>query len=508
VGPLIASTASFFEKHRRNIHGRLLEGNGGGAHGTMSRKFRKAAFVVFFSGVLLRTMLALVNLEANDVDHAEVISIITDQNRIPDKDEVGEAFQPKLYHATVAALWKIIPTQSPPIRIRIGQLVSCTAGVFTLLLALRFFMREIRVSAKVGFLSFSLLALNPKLIGINAQVTNDSFVILFASLALYFGYRFFENHLAKDFCSMTIATILASLSKGNGRVVFMAVLAAFTVACFQGSNGYSLTIRKTVLYASIFLVSFFGVVLRFGPYWEHYRKYGSPFVTNFSLAPFPHVFEKTFFAYPGVTSITDSLLTFRLFDMLRNPVSTNTKEDYPLHRTSLWSQLYGRAHFVHFDAWPPSWQLPSSPSWQLPTRVIRNLGRLIFLCALFPTMLLVVAVWKRIAVAIRWMLSGGKEPHARLSDWLLDLCVFGYIAFIIVYSLRYRDFSVMKAIFIFPGLFGFLTLFGRECDRFYAWCNQKRALQVSADVVFISLLLFYTADAIALNAQLGIRLFR
>jgi len=243
-------------------------------------------------------MMALVNLEANDVDHAEVISIIADENRIPDKDEVGEAFQPKLYHATVAALWKIIPTQSPPIRIRIGQLVSCTAGVLTLLLALRFFMSEIRVSAKVRFLSFSLLALNPKLIGINAQVTNDSFVILFASLALYFGYRFFFNHLVKDFCSMTIATILASLSKGNGLVDFIAILAVFTVAFFQGWNGYPLTIRKTVLYASIFLVSFFCSCTEIWLLLGTLPQVWFAFRNQFSPGAFPARVRKDFFRLP------------------------------------------------------------------------------------------------------------------------------------------------------------------------------------------------------------------
>jgi hypothetical protein len=192
--------------------------------------------------------------------------------------------------------------------------------------------------------------------------------------------------------------------------------------------------------------------------------------------------------------------------MLRNPVITNSKEDYPLHRTSLWSQLYGRAHFVHFDAWPPSWQLPSGPSWQWATWLVRNLGRLIFLYALLPTILLVAAVWERIVSAMRWMLSGGKEPHTRLGDWLLDFSVFGYIAFIIVYSLRYRDFSVMKAIFIFPGLFGFLMLFTHKCDQFYIWANRKKAIRLLADLVFTFLLFFYVVDATVLIAQLSLKL--
>src|SRR5688572_29094021 len=145
-------------------------------------KFAKATLLVFFLGVFLRVTLALINWEAND-DHLSVIRIIADENRIPDKDEVDEAFQPQLYHTVVAAVWKTVPTQSHPMRIRIAQLVSCIAGLITLVLVMHFIMSESELSAKVRFISFSLVALNPKLIGINAQATNDSFVILFVSLS-------------------------------------------------------------------------------------------------------------------------------------------------------------------------------------------------------------------------------------------------------------------------------------------------------------------------------------
>src|SRR2546422_4368236 len=43
-----------------------------------------------------------------------------------------------------------------------------------------------------------------------------------------------------------------------------------------------------------------------------------------------------------------TLFRSRLVDLLEHPVISNDVEGYPLHRTSLWSQLYGRAHFVHF----------------------------------------------------------------------------------------------------------------------------------------------------------------
>lgn len=464
---------------------------------------KKAALLAFLFGALLRVILALVNSEAND-DHLDVVRVMADESRIPAKTEISEAFQPKLYHATVAALWKILPTQSPAIRIRIGQMVSCAAGIATLFLALRFFTSESSLSPKVGLLSFSLLALNPRLIGINAQATNDSFVILFGSMAVYFGYRFFQTHRTRAFIWMTAGTIAAALSKGNGLVVFLAILGVFAVRLFRPSSDYPLSIRKTVWYGSAFIVSFLAVVPAVGPYWEHYRKYGSPFVTNSTVAPFPHFLERTAWGYPGVTSIVDSFLTFRLLDLLENPVTSPNQTTYPLHRTSLWSQLYGRTHYVHFVAWPPSWQLPRSGYG----RLVRHLGRAILVCALFPTLLLVVAIAKRGAAVSRCLLRSGKEPWTPLSAWLLDLTVFGYIAFIVWYSLRYRNYQVMKAIFLFPGVLAFFTLFAQQCEQFYAWCNQKRAVRLSTDVTFILLLLLYVADVSSLIGQLSIELLR
>jgi hypothetical protein len=485
---------------------------------SIERNFGKAALLVFFFGVLLRATLACINWDAND-DHISVIRVIADENRIPVKvkiwtgrkdlvpvqtftDEMDQAFQPKLYHVVVAALWKTMQIQSLPLRIRIAQLVNCSAGILTLLVALYFLMEQSRVSAKSRFIAFSLLALNPQVIGINAQATNDSFVILFVSLSLFFGYRFFESRVVKDFSWMTTFAILAGLSKGNGLVVCIAILLVFTLALLQGWNGCLMIRGQVVSYGTIFLTAYLAVVPMLGSYWEHYHRYGSPFTINMHPGPFPYVLEKTFVYRPGVTSIVDSLLTFRLLDMLQTPVIPNDRNIYPQHRTSLWSQLYGRTHFVHFNTWPPSWQLPEG-RWQWATRLVWNLGRVIFLFALLPTMLLLVAILRTFVSAIRWVIKA-QEPPVPYGQWLLDFSVLGYIAFIVAYSLRYRDFSVMKAIFVFPALLGFLILFARECDRFYAWCHHKKPIRFSADMIFAFLCLLYTADVIVLIGQLSL----
>src|SRR5262249_50244389 len=147
--------------------------------------------------------------------------------------------------------------------------------IFTLFLAYRFLMKELEVSEKVRFIAFSLLALNPVLIGINAQATNDSFVILFGSLAFYFGGRFFQNTQIVDFCWMSVSAVLAGLSKGNGLVIFFAIMAVFAIAFYRTGSTYFRRHGVTARYGLIFLVSYLALVPALGPYWNSYRQYGS-----------------------------------------------------------------------------------------------------------------------------------------------------------------------------------------------------------------------------------------
>jgi hypothetical protein len=61
------------------------------------------ASAVLALAIVLRIAGAALNYEAND-DHMAVVRIIAHEHRLPADDEEWEAFQPKLYHATVAAV--------------------------------------------------------------------------------------------------------------------------------------------------------------------------------------------------------------------------------------------------------------------------------------------------------------------------------------------------------------------------------------------------------------------
>src|SRR4051812_6801284 len=100
---------------------------------------RKWLWLIVLLAMGLRFWLAWVNFEAND-HHLPVVRVIVEQHRMPEKDELWEAFQPKLYHVTVATLWKAGNLTSPEARIRAANLVNTVAGGATLWVAWNFLL--------------------------------------------------------------------------------------------------------------------------------------------------------------------------------------------------------------------------------------------------------------------------------------------------------------------------------------------------------------------------------
>jgi hypothetical protein len=462
--------------------------------------------------IVLRVWLALVNTGANDA-HLPVIRVIAFEHRFPAKAEEWEAFQPKLYHATVALVWRTMATRDPRALNRAAQLVSCVAGVLTLLVLLRFLREHARRErgpplTDVGaVLAFALAALNPGLVGISGQATNDAFVILFASLTIYFGVRFFTRWRWRDFIGLVLAALLAGISKGNGLVVIIAVLVTFGVAVLLPPLGHLARRRRVVLgYAALFLLLVGPAVALIGPYAAFQREFGTPFVTNWDPSPRPHLYRETFTDRPGLTSVVHGLLTFRLVDLLRHPTSTYDRTVYPRHRTSLWTRVYAHTHSARVEPWPPAW---GATGW-----VVRRLMRVLFVLGLLPTALLgwgaagtareVVRQWWA-----RWRHPGSAAAatHGWLGTVLLVVTAGGYLAFVAVYAVRLRDYSSMKQLFLLPGLLSFTALFADGVARFRAWagCDARPLRRVLRAVVTMGLgglMLGYVMDAAGLIRDL------
>ncbi|MBN2119524.1 MAG: glycosyltransferase family 39 protein [Candidatus Omnitrophica bacterium] len=440
--------------------------------------------LVFVISILLRISLSLVNQEAND-DHFEVIDFIKQQAIFPDPVQCWECSQPKLYHSFAAACLKFFPLHSRRSQVVFSQLVSCFAGIITIYIVW-LFIKSQNVSDKLKFICFSLVALNPRLIAINVQAANDSFVILFSTLALYFGYHFFRNKTLRSFLGFTVFAVFSGLSKVNGFVVFFWGLAVFILK-LAGNKRTFLDFKKAYLiYLFIFLIVFLSLAGWLGEYWQNYRSFGSPFIVNYKLAPY-----KGFYVFrPGTLSVLSSFFTFRLVDLIKNPITTDWSEVYPLHRTSLWSQVYGRAHFILFDNWPPSWRIQN--------KMIIDIGRVIFVLALFPSLILLLGIIKETLACLRSFIKDKFDFLNDTSDWIFCAAFFGYFFFMLLLNFLHRDFSFMKAIYIYPGLLAFIFLFLSGGSYIYTLLKSRPKILFYLDSVFGMLFSFYVLTILSL----------
>lgn len=420
------------------------------------RRWRKAAvWSAVAVGVLFRIAGALLNTQAND-DHLEVIRILANERRIPAPDEFWESFQPPLYHMTVAAGLIARPSRSPGIDITIAQEISCAAGLLTLFVLI-VFIRRLGVSDAHADLAIAFSSLNPALISTSIQATNDAFVILFVTIGLAAGYEFFRRWGARAFIVMALAILLACITKGNGLVLAVAVTATFASGLLRPSIPRS----RVAGYAALLAFAFALVVPVAGGYIARHNKMGNAFDVNQPPAPPPDFFQEVAEKRPGITSIASGFFTFRSVNMLEDPlIQIETRrpggEDYPRHRTSMWSLVYGGSHSVHYAYYPPTWQLPPAlAGW---------LVRIAIVFGLLPTLVLVVGLMRGGIDVVRHAFQSAR-PRDWNADLLLALAAAGYLAFVAVYGYRFRDFATMKAIFVSPAALAYLTLFVRELER-------------------------------------------
>jgi len=467
-----------------------------------NNKIVTALFVIIFLiASFLRIFLAVVNRDAND-NHFKVIRIIANEKRIPGKEEFEclQCYHPKLYHYTAAKMINLFSVSSTDMTDEqkiISQMLNAIAGIITLFVIYRF-LKKFDLSNSSVLITFSLIALNPALIGISAQATNDMFVILFSTLALFFLHSFLKSSRWKDLILLMLFVILASLSKGSGLLIFFGILIVFFLKIIS-AYGNSALFKRYAFSALIFLVICFPSIAFIGPYAQYYKAYGTPFVLNKPVSSFPQFFTKTYEGdKTGVTSIADSYLTFRLFDLLKNPYLNRETEPikYSANRTSVWTQLYARTVFIQFEGTPKKWIVK-------PTNPVFKMGKIIFVVALVPLIFFLYGVF---LANKRFLADFWRQKFSYLSgesDWIFLLFFWMFIAFIIKFTLDYRDFVSMKPIYLFPAILAFAYIFSLGFDNAYERIKKSTLLKYGLHGSIIFLLLLYILDIAHLLEKLS-----
>ncbi len=471
---------------------------------------KPAHIIILVIALVLRIGLALVNREAND-PHMEVVQWILKYNELPiqSSGDCWECFQPKLFYASVVALIRTLNLTDPDSQIMIAQLLNALVGLLMIGYAY-FFIRSLPFDNRPAkLLAMGIVALNPGLVSINIQATNDTFAITFSFIAVFYAYRLVtiqDEHVGpvKSWAELGLSSLfaaLAILAKTNALVTVFAIMITFLIKASAHRAG------KFYPRAFLFLVISATLVIPnpLSQYIINYQQFGTPvtLTINVEKQPLPYFFKHTETHRPGILSIQDGFFTFKLLELLREPQNNSSNKEFPAHRTSFWSLLYARTHFIQFNQWPPSWFTTSE--------TIRNLGRIIYIFALFPSLALAIGIAAEIFAFLRTFWN---KPRTLVTSFPQNLAAFhgaglffallvGFLGFQVLYAIQYRIYTVIKAIFIFPAwpslLFFYLLgihALHKKASQILSWL--QHLIMISSG----GLLILYVLDNLALFVQL------
>ena len=458
------------------------------------RTYKYWFLFIFGLATLLRFSLVLFNREANDA-HEEVARLIIQTGRLPQRDDCWECFQPKLYHLTFAGMLDTLGMAKSPAYQQniVGQFVNFIAGTITLIIVYLFLRELTEFHDKLKLIAFSLVALNPALIGINSQATNDTFVILFSTLAVFFCYGFLKYERKRDLVYCSLFVILGISSKTNAWVTFIAILMALLLWTFyQGQHTRNLKFTWVFLFSVIA----FSIINPLNQYIPNTRNFGTPILLNIDRDPFPH-FSGEYAAKASGVWYTRDFLTFKFFDLLKHPrLDIKTTVHLP-QQTSFWTVIYARAHSIHFDNAPPSWSTTGD--------AIFPLLRFQYILALIPTALLLVGAVRELFCLSSSAIKKEVTAIQTNSYGLFVLLFFGYLAFQVLYSFQYRSVTVIKAIFLLPALLSFPVFFMKAARDLYSLVSRinQRWVVYLIDSGFVALLALYVIDVTILVIHLA-----
>ncbi len=442
----------------------------------MFKNTPKIVLWIFFLSVSLRLVLAFHNRGAND-NHIEVINWIVDKHELPVKEDCWQCYQLKFFHILSAGIIETFHATSIKSRIILVQLFNVILGLFTLLFFWKF-IKKYPIAENIKIITFAFFAFNPCLAGINIQITNDTLEIFSGVLVIYFTDLFLTDLKVKYALLLLISLIIAAITKTTGLILFGMVSIVFILKILSQSTKQ----KKTVL-LKYFLIIFFvfvSIVPFAGGYYSYYQKYKTIPTSAWEKDTPPKFFKSTYVWRPGLRNMWDGYFTFRYLDMIRQPYINNESDNYPLHRASLWSQLYGRTAFMHFDQWPPSWQTKAP--------LIINIGRILIIFGIIPLLVLLLGLFNSLYQTIKKFFINGISSLSESNDYLHLIVTVGFLCCSVMYSYNIRDFSSMKSIYIFPGFICYIKLF---LDK-YSSLQSKLILKILSTVLItLTILCFF-----------------
>lgn len=394
-------------------------------------------FLALIIGGFGRIWGAWVNNESND-NHVEVVQRILAQQSISKVEDCWECFQPPAYYQFHASLSKITKAQSRRALIQQMQLVNAFLSFLAIwliqLIVIRFYGR-----GNISKWALIFLLINPAFYGLSIQGTNDLSIMLLGTVCFYALLKAIDSRNQGWLFLIGLSSLSAALIKGSGLAVFLIFSTLLILVAIQQKKWLTLVIPILSLW----------ILLSHSHYAQNHREYGNAFVTNLDKPPPPPLFENGNKDYvrPGITSVWNGFAIFRFGNMLQVPYNINLREEYPKHRTSFWSQLYGSFFDIQFLQHPYSWENKD------PIRL--NLTRVIFVLGLITIPIFAIGCYQSVRKGASFLIR-----NSRAYQVFIGFLIFmGMLIFNMKYAYDYRDFGCIKAIFMLPVLAPMLLIF-------------------------------------------------
>ncbi len=399
----------------------------------MQQLIRLVFVICLLIGIGGRIYLIPVNTESND-DHAEVVERILTNQTISDKDACWECFQPPLFYKMHAIIARMFGNTSKPGIHTQMQLGNVLLSLLSLGILYLFLIRLSSTTPEINHAIMSFWLVNPAFFGISVQATNDVTIIALGTMATYAFLQFVKTHKSGWFTILLLTAYVAPHFKGSGIALFLLIGGLLVLYSFRHKT------QRIPIYTGLLLAT---TLLVFNSHYSrNYEKYGDPFTINQIKTGSPPLFDngQEFWKRPGITSVWSSYFKTQFRSLLEDPYNVNSGDDYPIHRTSFWAQLYGSFYHAQFLQHPVTWQ-NKHPD-------LLNIVRVTFILGLIPLGVFLLGIGR----GARNLFESWRDQ----SSWAIPLIhlglLFGYLAFNIKYSYDYRDFGCIKSIFMLPAL--------------------------------------------------------
>lgn len=422
---------------------------------------------ILIIGLVLRTIVFYYLPPQNNDNHYEVICYIHNIHQIPPAAVFNQAYHPPLYHMLAAVFvhfGDVITT----------QYLSLLLSLTSLLILYRLILRLPWLDERLKPWCLALPALHPEFIIYTLLVSNDTLAILLGVFIFDRAAHCLERpSLARQ--------IVLALGLGLGlltKYTFLAFILPVALLIFIVNVRASLTPRTQAL--RILALLLMAATAGGYRYVDNALRYGNPLISNLDFPNGWAAFQRP--TWVGLSTLLD----INIFKLVREPVITpSTAHAWPL-------LLYGSFWYSFFPEFGFLGNLTK----------LKILGRMIYLTALAPTLLMAAGLMLGLRAWIKNVRIMANPSNRASAPWdgrrvyeAFSLLVFlGILGLVMGAGWKYDVWSIFQGRLFFPAYMCLIMFLHEGLQRVARWRPIALGVRILLTVLFALFLGYFAGE--------------